>query len=42
LAQKTIFFEDINGDKKYKKGADYIRWNRTYGRVIALNITYKF
>ena len=42
LAQKSIFFEDTNGDKKYKKGEDYIRWYKTFGRVISLNLTYKF
>ena len=42
LAQKAIFFEDTNGDKKYKKGADYVRWDRTFGRIISLNLTYKF
>lgn len=42
LAQKAVFFEDTNGDKKYKKGEDYVRWNRTFGRIISLNLTYKF
>ncbi len=42
LAQKTIFFEDVNADNKYKVGQDYVRWYRTFGRVISLSITYKF
>jgi hypothetical protein len=42
LAQKSLFFEDTNNDKKYKKGEDYIRWNKSFGRIISLNLTYKF
>ncbi len=42
LAQKLIFFEDTNNDKKYKSGEDYVRWYRTYPRVISLTLTYKF
>lgn len=42
LAQKLIFFEDINNDKKYTEGSDYVRWDKTYGRVVSLNISYKF
>jgi len=42
LAQKSIFFEDTNGDKKYKKGEDYVRWYKTFGSVISLSLTHKF
>jgi len=42
LAQKSIFFEDTNNDKKYKKGEDYVRWYKTFGRVISVSMTYKF
>jgi hypothetical protein len=42
LAQKSIFFEDTNADFKYRKGQDYIRWYKTFGRVVSLTVSYKF
>jgi hypothetical protein len=41
LAQKSVFFEDTNSDNKFKKGQDYIRWNRAFGQIISINLTYK-
>lgn len=42
LAQKLIFFEDTNNNKKYDKSADALRSSQTFGRVITLSLTYKF
>ncbi len=42
LAQKSIFFEDTNADQKYKAGQDYVRWYKTFGRVISFTMSYKF
>ena len=42
LAQKQIFFEDNNNDQKYTEGKDYIRWNRSFGRIISFSMSYKF
>lgn len=41
LAQKSVFFEDTNRDNKFKKGEDYIRWNRAFGQVLSINLSYK-
>jgi outer membrane receptor protein involved in Fe transport len=42
LAQKLIFFEDTNNNKKYDKSADALRSSLNYGRVISFSFTYKF
>lgn len=42
LAQKQIYFYDINQDKKYNTSVDKIFSRNTFGRVISLTATYKF
>lgn len=42
LAQKLIFFEDINNNKKYDKGTDGLRSSSSFGRVVTFSFTYKF
>lgn len=42
LAQKLIFYQDLNENKKYDSGIDN-RWQETnFGQTISLNLTYKF
>ncbi|MDP1800865.1 MAG: TonB-dependent receptor [Bacteroidota bacterium] len=42
LAQKLLFFQDLNGNKKYDKGIDN-RWQETtYGQTINLSISCRF
>lgn len=42
LAQKLIFFEDSNDNKKYDKGTDALRSSQSFGRVITFTLTYTF
>lgn len=42
LAQKQIFFYDIDQNKKYSEAADRIFSKNSYGRIISLTATYKF
>jgi hypothetical protein len=42
LAQKQIFFEDNNNNKKYDKGIDPVRSSLQFGRVITASLTYTF
>jgi len=42
LAQKQIFFEDNNNNKKYDKGTDAERSSLQFGRVITASLTYTF
>lgn len=42
LAQKQLYFYDINQDKKYNTSVDRIFSRNTLGRVISLTATYKF
>jgi hypothetical protein len=42
LAQKLVFFEDTNDNKKYDKGVDALRSSSNFGRVISIVFTYKF
>ncbi len=42
LAQKLLFFEDTNDNKKYDKSTDALRSSQTFGRVISLTFSYKF
>jgi len=42
LAQTQLFYQDINGNKKYDKGVDS-RWQETkYGQTFGLSLSYKF
>ena len=42
LAQKLLFFQDLNNDKRYTKGIDN-RWQEiSYGQTISLSASYKF
>lgn len=42
LAQKLLFFQDLDGDMKYTDGVDN-RWQEvTFGRTISLSIGYRF
>ncbi len=42
LAQKQLFYQDLNGNKKYDKGTDN-RWQEvTYGQTFGLTLGYKF
>ena len=42
LAQKLLFFQDLNNDKKYTKGIDN-RWQEiSFGQTISLSASYKF
>lgn len=41
LAQKLIFFEDNNENKKYDRSVDGTRSLANFGRVISLSFTYK-
>jgi hypothetical protein len=42
LAQKLVFFEDTNNNKKYDKGTDALRSSSSFGRVVTFSLTYKF
>jgi hypothetical protein len=42
LAQKQIFFYDIDQNKKYSESIDRIFSKNTFGRVLSLSATYKF
>ena len=42
LAQKLVFFEDTNNNKKYDKGIDAKRSSLQFGRVISFTLSYKF
>jgi hypothetical protein len=42
LAQKLVFFEDSNNNKKYDKGIDAKRSSLQFGRVISFTVSYKF
>lgn len=42
LAQKQIYFYDIDQNKKYNASADKVFSRNTFGRVISLTATYKF
>lgn len=42
LAQKLVFFEDTNNNKKYDKVGDALRSSQTFGRVISFTLSYKF
>lgn len=42
LAQKQIFYYELNKDTKYTAGADQIFSSATFGRVISLGVNYKF
>ncbi len=42
LAQKQIFYYELNNDTKYKAGVDQIFSSNTFGRVISLGFNYKF
>jgi TonB-dependent receptor len=42
LAQKLLFFQDLNNDKKYTEGIDN-RWQEiTFGQTISISANYKF
>jgi len=42
LAQKLLFYQDINGNQKYDKDIDS-RWQETtFGQTITLGVSYKF
>ena len=42
LAQKLLYFQDLNNDKKYTKGIDN-RWQEiSFGQTISLSASYKF
>ncbi len=42
LAQKLLFFQDLNNDKKYTEGVDN-RWQEiSFGQTISLSANYKF
>ena len=42
LAQKLLFFQDLNNDKKYTKGIDN-RWQEiSFGQTISLSASNKF
>ncbi len=42
LAQKLLFFQDLNNDKRYTKGIDN-RWQEiSFGQTISLSASYKF
>lgn len=42
LAQTQLFYQDINGNKKYDKGIDS-RWQETkFGQTFGLSLSYKF
>jgi len=42
LAQKLLFFQDLNNDKKYTEGVDN-RWQEiSFGKTISLSANYKF
>jgi TonB-dependent receptor len=42
LAQKQIFYWELNQDTKYTAGVDQIFSSATFGRVISLGFNYKF
>jgi outer membrane receptor protein involved in Fe transport len=42
LAQKLIFFEDNDNNKRYDKGVDPERSSLQFGRVITASLTYNF
>ncbi len=42
LAQKQVYFYDIDQNKKYNQSVDKIFSRNTFGRVISLTATYKF
>lgn len=42
LAQKQIFFYDIDQNKKYNESTDRIFARNTFGRILSLSATYKF
>jgi hypothetical protein len=42
LAQKLVFFEDSNNNKKYDKATDALRSSVQFGRVISFLFTYRF
>lgn len=41
LAQRSVFFEDTDNNKKYIAGKDYVRWYKTFGQTISLTATWK-
>jgi outer membrane receptor for ferrienterochelin and colicin len=42
LAQKQIFYYDVNSDKKFNEQGDVKFSSNTFGRVISINAVYKF
>jgi len=42
LAQKQIYFYDVDQNKKYNESVDRIFSRNTFGRIISFNVTYKF
>jgi hypothetical protein len=42
LAQKQVYYYDIDSDKKFNESTDRIFSRNTFGRVISLTGTYKF
>lgn len=42
LAQKLVFFEDSNNNKKFDNGTDAKRSSLNFGRVISFTVSYKF
>ncbi|MBK6521489.1 MAG: hypothetical protein IPG08_03705 [Sphingobacteriaceae bacterium] len=42
LAQKLLFYQDLNGNQKYDNGIDN-RWQETtFGQTISLSVSMKF
>lgn len=42
LAQKSIFYQDINKNKKFDASSDNIMVERTYGQTVSMSLSYRF
>ena len=42
LAQNLVFYQDLNGNKKYDKNADVSTFNYTFGRTVQVYFGYTF